>query len=325
MTAHLQASRHVAHENSKQTTQRRTDAGDQQRVLDGFHAVGHDVFVVGEGNRVVDAPHLDDTAQNDDRVDSDDQGDYGCDDHGHDGRHERPRAVNRAASAGFTAHRHEVLAAYPVVLQQVYGESRNEQHERKRCAAFKVVHAGNLQISLCREHREGVSAQDLRCCEVGERTGENEKKRVGDAGNGKRHRDRTKDRKTRSAQRIGSVFQVRIDARENGRERHKRHREKGKRFGNEGAPEAVEVEVLDAQKREDHAVGTQEKRERDTACKGRRNQRQDRDCTDDEFHPSGHAQTRDGKGEDKAQNGTGQAYGKAKQDTVDSRLLVVPA
>ena len=153
-----------------------------------------------------------------------------------------------------------------------------------------------------------MAAEHLRRGEVGKRTGEDQQKGVGNARHRQRHRHRAKHRQARGAERIGRVLQIGVDARENGGERHERHRKEGERLGNEGAPEPVEVEVLDAQKREDHAVGPEQQRERNAACKGRGDERQDGGCADKDLEPAGHVQPRHRIGEDKAQDGARNAH-----------------
>ena len=146
--AHFEARCHIAHHDGKQAPERRADAGDQQRVLDRLHAVREDVLVVGKRHRVVHAPDLDHAAEHDDRIDGGDEREHRGDHKPHEGGEKRSRPVDAASAARLAAYCDKVLAAHPVVLQQIDRKRRDEQHEGERRAALEVIHAGDLQIGL---------------------------------------------------------------------------------------------------------------------------------------------------------------------------------
>ena len=84
MAPNLKARCNVAHKNRKQTAQRRTDTGNNQRVFDGLHAMREYVLIVIKGDRVVDTPDFHERPNKDHGVNGNDKSDNNRNDTAHD-------------------------------------------------------------------------------------------------------------------------------------------------------------------------------------------------------------------------------------------------
>ena len=164
------------------------DDAQQGGVLDGVHANFQRVFVMGCGETVVNAPHLNEGSDRNQDVDGQ-----------HDGGHQEAEAAHQTHDLGIVDHGAFPggLAGYgdvgllfnPVLGQDEQDDGDIQQHYRHRRAALDVVTADGLQVHLGGQGGE-VAADGHGVGEVGYRFNEHQQEGVGDAGpyQGDRHR-----------------------------------------------------------------------------------------------------------------------------------------
>ncbi len=241
-----------------------------ERVADRLRAVGEDRAVVLQGERVIGAERHHQGRVEQQRVEIDDDRATAAHAQQQGVARRARQAVEGRLSGALARDRDVEAAAHPVALQQEHDERRQEQHERQRRAAAEVEEAGDLQVSLGRQHRKLVAAQDERSGEVGERRREEQQEGVGEARNGERQRHGAKHATARCTERECHALDVRIDRGEDRSQRQVGDREVRERFGQQRAREAVDRHALQAEEvvgdeaarteREDHRDRRRERR-----------------------------------------------------------------
>ena len=178
----------VGDDHAQDTGDGRGDDAQQGGVLDGVHANFQRVFVMGCGETVVNAPHLNEGSDGNQDVDGQ-----------HDGGHQEAEAAHQTHDLGIVDHGAFPggLAGYgdvgllfnPVLGQDEEDDGDIQQHHRYRSAALHVVAADGLQVHLGGQGGE-VAADGHGVGEVGYRFDEHQQEGVGDAGpyQGDRHR-----------------------------------------------------------------------------------------------------------------------------------------
>ena len=294
---------------------------DEQRVRDGIEPRREDEPVVVEREAVVHAPDLHEGTDEDRRVEREDEQ-----------RHDRDRAEDRGAGASrglrvsaprpgeaLARHCHVAAAVHPETLREEDRERGQQQDERDDGAAPEVVHPGDLEIDLRRQHGKRLSRHHERRGEVRERFREEQQEGVREARDAQRQRDGPEDAPLRRPQAARRVLAARVDRPEDGRERQKREREVGQRFGEQRSRKAVDREVRQMQQPLQQSARSENERQRDASRKRRRDERQNRDGREKSPDALRHVDARDGEREKEAQERPAQAHGRREQQAVAER------
>src|SRR5690554_2854023 len=166
---------------AQQPAEGRDEGRNHQRVLDGLEAHIEDVAEVLQRERVIEAPHAREGADEDDEVEgrhqqAEEPGDA------HEQDLDRPANELGGGGRGLTGDRDVLPARDPVALDGERREAGYQQHGCQGGTARQVEGARDLQVGLRRQHGEGGARQHQRVAEVGQRLDEHDEQRAGDAG-----------------------------------------------------------------------------------------------------------------------------------------------